>query len=223
MLANYENIQAHEIVVETIDSVTITFLLDTAIKNEYPLLLIGPTGTGKTIYTMKYLKSLNSKLFQLIFVGFSAQTTAGQTQSIVDNKIKKQRKGYYGPPFGMKCVVFIDDLNMPEYDRYGSQPPIELIRQFLDQGGWYDHKDRIIKNIIDTTLIGAMGPPGGGRKIISQRLLSYFNVVACLENEQGTLNRIFTIMMSAYALKHKYPEQLNKTLQNSVKALVHVY
>ncbi len=63
LLANYENIQAHEIVVETIDSVTITYLLDTAIRNEYPLLLIGPTGTGKTIYTMKYLKSLNSKLY----------------------------------------------------------------------------------------------------------------------------------------------------------------
>lgn len=48
---------------------------------------------------------------------------------IIDGKVDcRRRKGVYGPPPNHICVIFVDDLNMPEYDEWGAQPPIELLR-----------------------------------------------------------------------------------------------
>jgi len=34
----------------------------------------------------------------------------------------------YGPLIGTTNIIFIDDMNMPTKEKYGAQPPLELVR-----------------------------------------------------------------------------------------------
>lgn len=63
-----------------------------------------------------------------VVLNFSAQTSSGRTQEILELKLEKKKKALIGAPVGKRVCVFVDDVNMPKLDTYGSQPPIELLR-----------------------------------------------------------------------------------------------
>lgn len=97
-------------------------------------------------------------------------------------------------------VVFIDDLNMPTKENYGAQPPIELVRQMFDQGGYYDTKDKEkpFKTLENVMFCAAMGPPGGGRTFITPRILRHFNLVSLTQFDDDSLSLIFSTILKTY-------------------------
>jgi dynein heavy chain len=127
------------------------------IRSEFHVLFSGATGTGKTVViASELLRNFDRDKYSIISFAFSAQTTANQTQDIIDGKLDKRRKGTYGPPLGKRCLIFVDDLNMPTKEEYGAQPPIELLRQWMDTGGWYERKTNDFRRLVDINFIGAM-------------------------------------------------------------------
>lgn len=187
-----------DIVVPTADSVRNTFLLDSLLKSGKHVLMVGGTGTGKTITITRYLMSLPADAVTPIPIAFSAQTSVNQTQDMLDSKMEKRRKGVYGPPAGKKYIVYVDDLNMPKREKYYAQPPLELLRQWFDQGGWYDRKLLVFRSIIDIQLVASMGPPGGGRNPITPRLVRHFNVIGYAELGDDSKRAIFSTILGNF-------------------------
>ena len=81
---------------------------------------------------------------------FSAQTSSEATQFQIEGRLQTQRKNKKNlllPPPGRKFVIFVDDINMPQVELYGAQPPIELLRQLQDMGGFFDRKNHFWKEV----------------------------------------------------------------------------
>ena len=77
--------------VPTMDSIRIQYLYKTLLTNKYHVLSPGPTGTGKSININSLLGGLMPDNYQYIGITFSAQTSANQTQDLIDSKVQRRR------------------------------------------------------------------------------------------------------------------------------------
>ncbi|XP_050432703.1 dynein axonemal heavy chain 7-like isoform X2 [Adelges cooleyi] len=218
-----QGIPFNEIIVPTVDVIRYHVLLSMLIANDKPMMTVGKTGTGKSTYTMNYIfKKLDKTTNQPSFINFSAQTSANLTQDIIMNKLVKRRRGVFGPPVGTKCIVFIDDVSMPQKEYYGAQPPIELLRQFLDKFPWFDRKDRTTMTLQDVLLLCAMGPPSTGNTV-TPRFSRHFNIIVINEFDDTTMVSIFSKILLWHLDTRGFSREFDSCMHQLVLSTLQVH
>jgi dynein heavy chain len=116
------DVYAGNMIVPTLESTRYQHIMTLLLQNDKPFLLIGPSGTGKTVYIQDLLSSkLDKEKFAHTALFFTTISEPVITQNIVMSKLDKRRKGVYGPPLGKKFVIFVDDINLPKKDKVNSQ------------------------------------------------------------------------------------------------------
>ncbi|KAH9277041.1 hypothetical protein BASA83_000559 [Batrachochytrium salamandrivorans] len=212
-----------DMIVPTSITVKYAYLLEALISNSCPVLFTGNTGVGKSIIIQDLLNRVGRKNKNLnMTLNFSAQTNSAQTQQMVELKLEKKRKNIFGAPVGFnKVVLFVDDLNMPKMDTYGSQPPIELLRQYLGFGGFYDREKLSWKVIQDVDIVAACSPPGGGRNHVTFRFLRHFNILNIPIPSELSLSKIFKSIVEGF-LK-PFSAEIKSSCEAIVNSAIEIY
>ncbi|KAJ1441552.1 dynein heavy chain, N-terminal region 2-domain-containing protein, partial [Ochromonadaceae sp. CCMP2298] len=215
------------LMVPTNDTCRFSYVMKSLISVDKPCFITGVTGTGKTVAVQNLLNSLQPMPYEggmgvvPIFMNFSAQSRSDVTQSSIESKLEKKRKNLLGAPSGKKMVVFVDDVNMPFVETYGAQPPVELLRQFLDFKGFYDRDKLFWKDIVDVMMFVGSAPPGGGRAVITPRFTRHFNVMCMPPASEAALTLIFSSILTGFL--SKFEPVLQRMVSGVVAATIEVY
>ncbi|KAM4013249.1 cytoplasmic dynein 1 heavy chain 1 [Anomaloglossus baeobatrachus] len=192
-------VAAPDVVVPTLDTVRHEALLYTWLAEHKPLVLCGPPGSGKTMTLFSALRALPD--MEVVGLNFSSATTPELLLKTFDHYCEYRRtpNGVVLAPvqLGKWLVLFCDEINLPDMDKYGTQRVISFIRQMVEHGGFYRTSDQTWVKLERIQFVGACNPPTDpGRKPLSHRFLRHVPVVyvdypgpASLTQIYGTFNR----------------------------------
>lgn len=182
--------------VYTAESIRVKYFMDILMARKHPVMLVGPAGSGKTVLVGDKLQHL-SELYTVTNVPFNFYTTSEMLQKILEKPLEKKAGRNYGPPSNKTVVYFVDDMNMPEVDTYGTVQPHTLIRQYLDYGHWYDRTKLSLKDIHNCQYVSCMNPTAGSFTI-NPRLQRHFCVFAVSFPNSESLVRIYSSILSQH-------------------------
>jgi len=209
--------------VPTVDTVRYSYLLERSLEVAKPMLFTGHSGVGKSVVIADLINRLvDGGSWASLPISFSAQTSARRTQESIESKLDKRKKTLLGPPPGKRMVMFVDDVNMPTLEEYGAAPPIELLRQFLDQGGFYDRHKLFWKDITDVVECCACGPPGGGRNALTPRYVRHHSVMVMPQPSADAMKRIFSSIVGGH-LKLNGQAEIMSLTKPIVESTVDLY
>ncbi|XP_072767433.1 LOW QUALITY PROTEIN: dynein axonemal heavy chain 10-like [Anoplolepis gracilipes] len=211
-----------DILVQTIDTLRTTWFINLMSHLQRPVLLVGETGTSKTAIIHEFLRNLHPEKYEQLLINFSSRTSSMDLQKNIESAVEKRSREIFGPPPGKKLVIFIDDMNMPIVDTYGTQQPIALLKLLFERGGFYDRgRDLNWKYMKDIYYLAAMGKPGGGRNEVDPRFISMFSVYNVTFPSIETLNYIYTSILSGHL--QTFSEKVQSIANGLVQLMLELY
>ena len=161
------------------ETVRYRYFLDLLMANRRPVMLVGNAGCGKTVLINDKLAQFNAEETLVTTIPLNYYTNSLMLQQVMEKPLEKKAGRNFGPPGTKKLVYFVDDMNMPEVDTYGTVQPHTLIRQHLDYSHWYDRAKQTLKEVHNVQYVASMNPTAGSFTINS-RLQRHFRLIMSL-------------------------------------------
>lgn len=174
------------------------------VDNEYEL---------KGFLKPKYIDLLTKDII------LNAKTSSNNLCDLIEEKVAyRLKKNVISPPANKTCVILIEDLNMPIKERFGAQPPIEILRQNFDYNGFYDRKENdfvYVNNVLYFSCLTL------GRQLVSNRLLWHYLPVYFKEINETNLKNIYQLY---YAVQmNQYNNNIRKLDNFFSEVLINAY
>ncbi|CAK8676513.1 unnamed protein product [Clavelina lepadiformis] len=210
------------VLVHNAETVSVKYFMDLLMAKLHPVMLVGNAGTGKSLLVSNKLGKLDEDDFVVANVPFNYYTTSQMLQAVLEKPLEKKAGRNYGPPGTKKLVYFIDDINMPEVDKYGTVQPHTLIRQHMDYKHWYDRQKLTLKEIRNVQYVCCMNPTAGSFTI-SSRLQRHFCVFALSFPGKDALKTIYNNIYMQYLKTSKFSMAVQKAAGQLVDAALYLH
>ncbi|XP_070417197.1 dynein axonemal heavy chain 9 isoform X4 [Equus przewalskii] len=197
--------------VHTSETIRVCYFLEQLMERQRPVMLVGTAGTGKSVLVGAKLASLSAEEYLVKNVPFNYYTTSAMLQAVLEKPLEKKAGRNYGPPGNKKLVYFIDDMNMPEVDAYGTVQPHTIIRQHLDYGHWYDRNKLSLKEVMNVQYVSCMNPTAGSFTI-NPRLQRHFSVFVLSFPGADALSSIYSTILTQHLKLGNFPASLQKSI-----------
>ncbi|KAG5679915.1 hypothetical protein PVAND_009451 [Polypedilum vanderplanki] len=226
LVKNYEfdpEIPLQATLVPTADTMRLRYFMDLLIDKKHPVMLIGGSGTGKSVIVSDKLQSMPDK-FTIQNVPFNFYTTSEMLQKILEKPLEKKAGRNYGPPGNKTMIYFIDDMNMPMVDNYGTVQAHTIIRQFLDYGHWYDRNKLTLKDIRNIQFVSSMNPTCGSFTI-NPRLQRHFCVFSVNNPQIDQMYDIYYQILTQHVSNptNKFHSNMNRICEPIINAALNLH
>ena len=206
--------------VPTNESASMMFLARLMVSHSHHVLFHGPESSKSLVIKMLMENILDSKKFDCRYLPLANCSTSSNLVKIL-RSFMQRRHGTYGPLPGKDLLVFLDNLGSVKPDFYGSQPPLELIRQYFDYGGWYDTSKVEFQTIVNTIVISAMAPQGGGFYGIPERLLRHYFYIHIPKLSNKSMSIIISSLLTHQLSHHSQP--VKDLITPTTNALINIF
>lgn len=217
---NAGDVAFHSLVVPTVESTRLRSTIDLLTRLHYPTLLVGCNGSGKSSLVHEFLKSLDDEISSSV-INLHHFMGAREFQLRLEKFLEKRSGRVFGPLQNRQMVYFLDDLNMPKPEEFGTQTSLALLRQYMDYNSWYDRQDLGLKRIIqDVQFVAAMNHKTGSYTV-NPRLQRHFSTLCVSIPPKSDLVTIFSTLITQHL--QNFSDRIRKLASAVVTASVDLH
>ncbi|KAJ9457151.1 Dynein beta chain [Diplonema papillatum] len=200
----------------------VQYFFDRVLATGKPILLTGPDGSGKTLFVQSRMDQL-SESARSQTVCFNYNTTPCNLKARLVSRLERKMGRKWGPVGSgqRKLIWVLDDVNTPMVDEYGTQPALELLRQNLDYGMWYDQAPRWVPVETSGVQMVAVMNPSMGSFTVNQRFQRHFVCLQMPAPSRDCMRDVYTAVLSAGGAFD--PPSLAKDLECILEATLDVH
>ncbi|CAB3359526.1 Hypothetical predicted protein [Cloeon dipterum] len=187
-----------------------------------PLVLIGCEGSSKTLMIQSFIEKLNPLIFLGQRFNFSLQTTARDVRNAIKSVMHKRTQNIMQPEDQKKLILFLDDLNMPTCDQFGSQESIEFLRVLFQEGGLYcDGPDYDWVELKEIGFIGSITSDTMTPAKLDPRFIAKLNLIYTPKLTDKLLHFIYSRILSEHL--QNFTEEVKQLSEDIVTASLHLF